>query len=239
MANRIGRPKAALYARIADGADADAVFADAQVAAKELASDLAQGVDARLARRIADMPELEHHRIMSPPTSPPPFDLAWQVVAPEGELSAGMTDAVAGMAKALSGRIDEVEVFAGSEVAITAGDGPVYIVMPLRRLAALDRAGFMTMWFDGHAQLGEEVEGVRYRQNHVDVDAATRLGTRVGSSAEPLDGLAESYFDTLDDAVAIMSQTSVTVDAIVDERRFIDHARSRFALYETQWRRPS
>ncbi|RVQ65552.1 hypothetical protein EKN06_13465 [Croceicoccus ponticola] len=143
------------------------------------------------------------------------------------------------MAKALAGRIVDGEVFAGREVAITAGDGPILVVMPLRRLASLDRSGFMQMWFGGHAQLGEEVAGVRYRQNHIDVTAATELGERVGSVAEPLDGLAESYFDTLDDAVAIMSQTSVTVDAIVDERRFIDHSRSRFALYETEWRRPA
>lgn len=127
-------------------------------------------------------------------------------------------------------------VLIGKEVAITAGDGPIYNIMPLRRLPSMDHDEFMHHWFERHASLGEGVEGVRYRQNHVDSEATGALAGQLGLSFVPMDGLTESYFDSVESACAILSQEVVAVDAIDDEKRFIDHARSQFGIYKTVWR---
>ncbi|HEX2795068.1 MAG TPA: EthD domain-containing protein [Croceicoccus sp.] len=234
MSEGIGRPKVALYARLADGADAGTVAACAAAIAPGIVAGLDAGVDARVGMRIVDFPEVEHIRLMA--ASPPPFDFAFLLVADDADRGP-MEAAAAAMADALGDVLVDREVLVGREVAITSGDGPVFVTMPLRRLPALDRPAFMQAWFGVHAQLGVEVPGVRYRQNHVDVAATDALKARVGGEGEALDGLAESYFDTVDHAFAIMSQPSVEVDAIVDEKRFIDHSRSRFAFYDTIWRR--
>jgi hypothetical protein len=127
-------------------------------------------------------------------------------------------------------------VLVGKEIAITRGDGPIYNIMPLRRLSALSHEAFMHHWFDRHAALGEGVEGVRYRQNHVDYPGTEALAGRMGLFFAPMDGLTESYFDSVDAAMAILSQEDVSVGAIEDEKLFIDHDRSQFGLYETVWR---
>ncbi len=234
MGETVGRPKVALYARLADGVDAGVVAARAAELAPGIVGGLDDTVDARVGMRIVDFPEIEHIRLMA--ASPPPFDLAFLLVSDEADRST-MVEAAGAMADALGDLLIDREVLVGREVAITTGDGPVFCTMPLRRLPSLDRPGFMQAWFGGHAQLGVEVPGVRYRQNHVDQAATDALKARVGGEGEALDGLAESYFDDIDHGVAIMSQESVEVDAIVDEKRFIDHSRSRFAIYDTVWRR--
>lgn len=234
MAEAIGRPKVAFYARLADGVEAGDVLGRAVHAAEGIVAGLDPAIDARLGARIVDFPEIAHIRLMA--ASPPPFDLAFLLVADEADRGA-MEQAAVALADALADALVDREVLVGREVAITSGDGPVFCTMPLRRLPSLDRPGFMQAWFGVHAQLGVEVPGVRYRQNHVDLAATDAAKARVGGEGEALDGLAESYFDNIEHGFEIMSQPSVEVDAIVDEKRFIDHSRSRFAIYDTIWRR--
>lgn len=119
------------------------------------------------------------------------------------------------------------------EYRITEGDGPVFVVMVLRRYLSMDRAAFMASWFGRHAALGQKVDGVRYRQNHADEAASAALGLRLGLRGASLDGFALSYFVDPPEAVAILSAPAVAVGAIADERTFIDHARSQFGLYRT------
>jgi len=122
--------------------------------------------------------------------------------------------------------------FVGTEVAITAGSGPIFVLMPLRRKASLTQSEFMSRWFDQHAALGQEVPGVCYRQNHADVLASAALADRLRFSGEVWDGIALSYFPTLDHGLQLMSQQRV-LDNIEDERSFVDHDRSSFDFYVT------
>lgn len=236
MGERVGLVKASFYFDGLPGTSLDAIVAASRDQAERNASTLPAGVAQRLGRRVTDMPVLPHQIVMA--DSPKPFDMAYQLSAAADASLAAMTDAVAAMGAALQASIDRANaaVLVGKEIAITSGDGPIYNIMPLRRLPALDHAAFMHHWFDRHAALGEGVEGVRYRQNHVDYPPTEALATRMGLAFAPMDGLTESYFDSVDAAVAILSQEDVAVGAIEDERRFIDHARSQFALYETLWR---
>jgi len=236
MGERVGLAKAGLYFDGVSGADGDAIVAACRAQAEAGAAALPAGVDRRLARRVVDMPVLPHQLVMA--RSPKPFDFAWQLSSADEGALAAMEAAIVAMADAVGTMIDRshAAVLVGKEIAITRGDGPIYNIMPLRRLPALDHATFMHHWFDRHAALGEGVEGVRYRQNHVDYPPTEALAARLGLDFAPMDGLTESYFDSVDAAVAILSQEDVAVGAIDDERRFIDHDRSQFALYETVWR---
>ena len=234
MGERIGLAKAALYFNAAGSVD-DAVAA-CEAKARELAKTLPDGVAQRVARRVTEMPVIPHQVLMA--DSPRPFDVAYQLSSADSGALEAMNEAVAAMAQALGAHVDRTSaaVLVGQEIAITRGDGPIYNIMPLRRRPELSHDEFMHHWFDRHASLGEGVEGVRYRQNHVDYAATDALAERAGVRFEPMDGLTESYFDSIDAAVAVLSQKEVEVDAIEDEKRFIHHPRSQFGLYETVWR---
>lgn len=232
IATRPEKAKVGFYFDAVAGA-ADTVRAMLRAQTERYAADLPSGVAYRVATRVTDMPLLPHQQVMA--NSPKPFDFAYQLSADDADALGAMEGAVVALGEALGALVDvgNALVLVGREIAITSGDGPIYNIMPLRRIPALSHAEFMHHWYDRHASLGEGVEGVRYRQNHVDHAATGALAERMGLAFEPLDGLTESYFDSVDAAVAILSQEDVAVGAIEDERRFIHHDRSQFAIYET------
>ena len=178
-----------------------------------------------------EIPRIAHQVLMA--DSPPPFDAVVQLRS-DGATTP-LVNRLAEIAEQLDTWIDKSRsvVLIGEEIKITIGDGPVLIVMPLRRLPALSHEQFMSHWFERHADLGEAVEGVRYRQNHVDYAATNTLAERLGFNFEPLDGLTESYFGSAEEAFALMSREEVAVGAIEDEKQFIDHFRSHFGFYRT------
>jgi len=181
--------------------------------------------------REEEIPRIAHQILMQ--DSPPPFDAVVQLAC--DETTATLSDSLAMIAERLDTWIDRSRsaVLVGDEVKITAGGGTILIVMPLRRRPELTHDQFMAHWFERHADLGEAVEGVRYRQNHVDYAATDALAERLGFTFEPMDGLTESYFTTADEAFELMSREEVAVAAIEDEKRFIDHSRSHFGFYRT------
>lgn len=227
--------KAGLYFSAARGGE-EGLPAEMKEAAGALLADLPPGTDLRIGRRLTGYDPLPHEVLMA--DSPAPFDYVFEASGAGDAAAEPLQVAIAGMARVLGDRIDRqtAAVFAGTEIAITAGDGPVFVVMPLRRVPSLSHDDFMDQWFGRHAALGEKVEGVRYRQNHVDATATADLAGRIGLSFPPMDGLTESYFDALDGALALLSREDVAVGAIEDEKRFIHHPTSQFALYETLWR---
>ncbi len=236
MTKRTGLAKAGLYMFAASAAEKAKLLAAAQRLVEGAAATLPPAVRQILSAHVdEDISHLPHLQVMA--KSPRAFDVVYQLSSSDrGDLTA-MVEAVASVATQLGTLFDTKgwAVFVGQEIAITRGDGPVYNVMPLRRVPALSHAEFMHHWFDRHADLGEGVEGVRYRQNHVDTAATAALAARLGLSFEPMDGLTESYFDSVDAATAILSQDSVAIDAIADERLFIDHSRAQFGLNRIVW----
>lgn len=236
MRKSVGLVKASFYFDGLAGVDSAAIASAGRERAQRNASILPDSVDQRLAVRITEMPVLPHQLVMA--KSPKPFDFAYQLSAADAASLASMETAILAMGEALQTRIDRANaaVLVGKEIAITRGDGPICVFMPLRRLSTLGHEAFMHHWFDRHAALGADVEGVRYRQNHVDYAATEALAARMGLSFAPMDGLAESYFDSVEAAVALLTREDVAVGAIEDEKLFIDHDRSQFGLYETVWR---
>ncbi len=177
---------------------------------------------------IADLP---HQVLMA--ESPKPFDAAYQLRSADTGQLENLSAGIAEVVEQLDEWLDRSRsaLLVGTEVAITRGWGPIKIIMPLRRWPEQSHDEFMQNWYGRHASIGEAVEGVRYRQNHVDADATNRLSKTTGITFEELDGVTESFFLTTKDAIDVMSRPEVAVDAIEDEKQFIDHSRSQFGFY--------
>lgn len=103
----------------------------------------------------------------------------------------------------------------------------------LRRLPHLSREEFQRYWFDTHAPLvrkqAEALRIQRYVQTHTVLgDAADSLrASRGGPPA--YDGVAELWWNSLDDVMAAMSSPAGVEGGRIlleDERKFIDLANS-------------
>lgn len=201
-------------------------------------SQVARGLesgDARAEKAILLGPgELEHlpHQVLMR-NSPPPFAALFQLRSPSGEKTDRLAEGILAVVTQLSEWIDRKRsaLLVGSEVSITSGWGPIKIGMVLRRYPNHSHQEFMQHWFGRHAALGEAVEGVRYRQDHVDLDQTNALAQAAGIEFEEIDGVTESFFASTQEASRIMRRPDVADGAIADEKRFIDHSRSHFGFY--------
>jgi uncharacterized protein (TIGR02118 family) len=109
----------------------------------------------------------------------------------------------------------------------------VKLVFCLRRLPNLTLPEFQTYWHDTHGPLvarhADTLRIRRYVQTHtrdVPLNAALQA-TRGGP--EPYDGVAEIWFDSIDDLVAgtaLEAGQQAARELLEDERRFIDLAQS-------------
>ncbi|MFV0524055.1 MAG: EthD domain-containing protein [Acidimicrobiales bacterium] len=109
----------------------------------------------------------------------------------------------------------------------------------LRRRHDLTRDQFQRYWSETHAPLVAERAAAlgarRYVQVHtIDADGLHRsLQRRNGGSPEPFDGLAELWFDSVDDFMAGSASAQEAAAALLaDERNFIDLAASPMFLGE-------
>ncbi len=206
-------------------------LADALRAARD---GISGAVELTISARRADtgFAPTPHQALTS--AGPAATDLVVELSAKSAEDWEELSEAAAGVADALAGIIDTGKsiAFAGNEVAITAGTGPALLVFGLRRHEDLTQEQFMSHWFGDHIEVGREVEGVRYRQCHVEMDVSRDLSARLGFSDHSWDGVVLSYFDDVAAAVALMSSSGVK-EALEDEKIFVDHANSSFGYYET------
>ena len=231
MANRPVRRKVTLLLHRQLNASVEEVRA--ALAGYEFSSPLPANVDHWRALLLdeTEMPIVPHQVLMK--DSPAPFDAVFHLACTDKASTALMSGAVTQAVDAFDSWIDRSRsvVLVSDQVAITPGDGPVQIAMLLRRPRGMSHPEFMQHWYGRHADLGEAVEGVRYRQNHIDTEATAELKAATGIDFEEVDGLTESYYLTTDEAYAVMTHPDVAVGAIADEKRFIDHARSQFGFY--------
>ncbi len=109
----------------------------------------------------------------------------------------------------------------------------IKLTFALTRLPHLTREAFQTYWFETHGPLVKSVREVlrirRYVQLHsLPADASEGL-RRARGGPEGYDGVAQLWWDSLDDMAAIADDPAAQ-DAgrllLEDERRFIDLAKS-------------
>ncbi|MDT4937964.1 MAG: hypothetical protein QOG80_1635 [Pseudonocardiales bacterium] len=113
------------------------------------------------------------------------------------------------------------------------------MVFCLRRLPTIDAEEFSRYWRDDHAALfrryADALAVRRYTQSHrLPGRLNEALRTHRGAP-DGYDGVAEVWFDTLDElrAALITEDGRAAADALIeDERRFIDHAKSPIWIAE-------
>lgn len=110
----------------------------------------------------------------------------------------------------------------------------VRLFFGLRRLDRLTLEAFHDYWLNHHAKIARRLlPPYSYHQLHANVEATAALAAAANMSASTLDGVAEVYFPDIDAFVALLSSPEITEVGLVDERKFIDHARSLFWAYRT------
>jgi uncharacterized protein (TIGR02118 family) len=116
----------------------------------------------------------------------------------------------------------------------------IKLVFVIRRLDGMTREEFQRYWREEHAQLVKRHAAVlrvrRYVQTHArDTDLDDALAGSRGSEPRQYDGVAELWWDSIDDLVqAATSEEGQTAQQALleDERRFIDVANSPIWLGE-------
>jgi hypothetical protein len=164
--------------------------------------------------------------------SPAPCDATVHLVASE-ETAALEADATR-LLDRLGGLIDRerTELVVSTEVTIVPGHAPVFVLMPNTRRPALTHDQFIDTWYGGHAELGKAAGVARYRQHHTRMAETEKASRALGLPVPLYDGIGTSYFLDVAEGVAAMSAEAVAKGAIEDEKRFIDHSRSSFGLYQ-------
>ena len=116
----------------------------------------------------------------------------------------------------------------------------IKLVFAIRRREGMTREEFQRYWREEHAQLVKRHAGVlrirRYVQTHArDTDLDDALAGSRGSEPHQYDGVAELWWDSLEDLVAAYSSEAgqaAGAELLEDERRFIDLPRSPLWLGE-------
>jgi uncharacterized protein (TIGR02118 family) len=116
----------------------------------------------------------------------------------------------------------------------------IKLVFVIRRLEGMSREEFQRYWREEHAQLVKRHARVlrvrRYVQTHArDTDLDEALAGSRGSEPRQYDGVAELWWDSIDDLVqaATSEEGQAAQQALLeDERRFIDVANSPIWLGE-------
>lgn len=128
---------------------------------------------------------------------------------------------------------------AGEEYTVIPGSEPMELLFALHRLPSLGAVEFHQHWRNEHAELARKITVLQgYRQFHADADASGAACESAGLMDERFDGAAEGFYRSRDAFMRIMSDPAVTVDALEDERTFIDHGRSVIGLYHVAWDSP-
>ena len=116
----------------------------------------------------------------------------------------------------------------------------IKLVFTIRRREGMTRDEFQRYWRNEHARLVEDHAEVlrirRYVQTHArDTDADEALAAARGSEPRHYDGVAELWWDSVEDLLEASSseQGQAAANALLeDERRFIDLAGSPIWLGE-------
>lgn len=124
-------------------------------------------------------------------------------------------------------------VIAGTEHHILPGWGCLQLVFALRRKPALSREAFQAYWLDEHVHfaLDQRESGLRYRQLHADQSWTTAVAVLTGYGVDDFDGVAEVYYQTLEEIRERFSRPEIAGDAFDDEQTFIDHDRSWLGFF--------
>jgi hypothetical protein len=137
------------------------------------------------------------------------------------------------LAPLLAGCVDMAAsaAIAGIAQDITAGTERSRLVFSLRRRADLTRAEFHDYWFNRHAAgPRERGQPSGYHQLHAEEEASAAAAQAVGLAVSDHDGAALFKCAEFESKRRAFRHPA-TLEALEDERRFIDHQRSELGTY--------
>jgi uncharacterized protein (TIGR02118 family) len=109
----------------------------------------------------------------------------------------------------------------------------IKFVYCLHRLPHLSREDFQKYWSENHGPLVRTHKDTlhirRYVQVHTMSDPTNDVLREEHGSPEPYDGVAELWWDSLEDFLAVgelPGAAEAALELFEDEKKFIDHARS-------------
>ncbi len=188
----------------------------------------------RIALHLAEDPTKQMAHGAEMVDAVPAFDAVFQVEADEKASWDEIMKPVAGIAERLGSRLNAKQsaAIAGTEHIIVPGIYSIMLVMALQKLPSLTSEEFHDYWLNKHAKVALKVPGLQgYRQIHADRDASIEAARTAGVAIDNFEGHVESHYKCIEDFVKVLSQPEVTIDAIEDERKFIDHSRCAFGVY--------
>ncbi len=150
---------------------------------------------------------------------------------------AGLIDELTAALHGVAGRLgdaidaDASVAIAGTEETFIPGDGPLGGLFAIRRPAGQPLQAFHDFWRLEHTKLSMLIPDFRYRQLHGVDYASERAAGAVGLRRHDVDGIVEWRFESLS-WQARLAELPLMTELYVDERNFIDHARSPITYVE-------
>ena len=137
---------------------------------------------------------------------------------------------VAGLAQRFGDALDPAESTAlvGEEhVLIPSARAPVRYQYLMRRRADFSHEAYLARYRDVHAQFGLRTPGILgYVQLDVDPASSRRAAEVSGFGMCDVDSVSELHLASLGELLRAVSASPIGAEAVADEERFVDRARS-------------
>ncbi len=149
-----------------------------------------------------------------------------------GELVAGIGERMDGAAHRdlCTALVGEDRVFVPCERT------PVRYQYLMRRQASFTHDSYLGRYATIHSRFGLRTPGIRgYVQLHVDPEASRRVARTAGVGIWGVDSVSELHLDSVERFLAEISTSSVGPEAIADEEKFVDRARSLDFCSAVHW----
>jgi hypothetical protein len=158
------------------------------------------------------------------------FRGALELRAREGAGGDALAAAVQGLAGRLGDALDAARSTAlvGEERVFVAGPSmPVRYQYLMRRRADWTREDYLRYYREHHSRFGDRTPGIRgYVQVYVDPGASRLAAESSGLGTCDVDSVSELHLDSLAHFLDAIATSTIGADAMADEERFVDRARS-------------
>jgi hypothetical protein len=188
----------------------------------ELASALAErgrerGIEVTTLARLAEDPFGRHT----------PFRFTFEL---RSEDFVALEDCLSGLGAQLDdvAHADLSTLLVGEEVVfLPAENAPVRYQYLMRRNAAFSHADYLERYREVHSAFGLKTPGIAgYLQFHVDIESSRRLANAAQLGIWGFDSVSELHLESLQTFLTAVAKSEIGPEAIADEERFVDRARS-------------
>jgi hypothetical protein len=150
------------------------------------------------------------------------------------ELQGGGFDAMEDLLSGLGAKLEDVvhpdlsTLLAGEDVVfVPAESAPVRYQYLMRRNASYSHDAYLDRYREVHSAFGLKTPGILgYVQFHVDLEASRRLAYEAQLGVWGFDSVSELHLESVETFLAAVAKSEVGAEAVADEERFVDRARS-------------